>query len=370
MPYIMKKIADVKNKKAYEVLLNYGFSMSKSQKFIDKSRLICNQNLVKNKNEILNGEIFLIDYKCEPKNLKPVFENENFAIFDKPSGILSHPNGRNSKYNLYDEIWSRYDKQACVAHRLDKETSGLIAVSLNPKSAKILKQIFENRQVKKSYLAFCEGVILNDFIADFKIAKSKTDDIRLKMEISEFGKNAITIFKPLKYFVKTSEILEILYQNLDQNFDIYEIFNNKNFCEIFLKFKNNGEKFLQNFMENFSDEICEISKKSLENPLIKNLKFKFSLVNCKPKTGRQHQIRLHLFHMKHRIVGDPLYGVSSEISQKIIDEKLSIFERKNLTGSSRLLLHAQNLEFEFLEENFRFESKTDFEKEILNAVKN
>ncbi|EPH10419.1 hypothetical protein HMPREF9309_00198 [Campylobacter ureolyticus ACS-301-V-Sch3b] len=49
---------------------------------------------------------------------------------------------------------------------------------------------------------------------------------------------------------------------------------------------------------------------------------------------------------------------------------LSIFERKNLTGASRLLLHAQNLEFEFLEENFKFESKADFEKEILNAVKN
>ncbi len=49
---------------------------------------------------------------------------------------------------------------------------------------------------------------------------------------------------------------------------------------------------------------------------------------------------------------------------------LLIFERKNLTGASRLLLHAQNLEFEFLEENFKFESKADFEKEILNAVKN
>ena len=49
---------------------------------------------------------------------------------------------------------------------------------------------------------------------------------------------------------------------------------------------------------------------------------------------------------------------------------LSILERKNLIGTSRLLLHAQNLEFEFLEENFKFESKADFEKEILNAVKN
>ncbi len=49
---------------------------------------------------------------------------------------------------------------------------------------------------------------------------------------------------------------------------------------------------------------------------------------------------------------------------------LSIFERKNLTGTSRLLLHAQNLEFEFLEENFKFESKANFEKEILNTVKN
>ena len=43
---------------------------------------------------------------------------------------------------------------------------------------------------------------------------------------------------------------------------------------------------------------------------------------------------------------------------------LSIFERKNLIGTSRLLLHAQNLEFEFLEENFKFESKLILKKKF------
>lgn len=381
MPYIMKKIADVKNKKAYEILLNYGFSMSKSQKFIDKSRLICNQNLVKNKNEILNGEIFLIDYKCEPKNLKPVFENENFAIFDKPSGILSHPNGRNAKYNLYDEIWSRYSKQACVAHRLDKETSGLIVVGLNPKSTKILKEIFEKREIKKSYLALCEGLILNNFSANFKISKTKNDDIRLKMEISENGKEAITDFEPLKHFVNFNDFLFFCHEKFNffekkQSLEkFYNFFgeNSQSFLEIINKNLSKKQNlFSGNFYKiNFNEILNMNFDNFVEIPFLKQdygLKNCATLVNCKPKTGRQHQIRLHLFHMKHRIFGDPLYGVGSEIYEAIINENLQENDRKKITKASRLLLHAKTLEFNFLDENFKIESKINFEEEIMRSI--
>ena len=57
----------------------------------------------------------------------------------------------------------------------------------------------------------------------------------------------------------------------------------------------------------------------------------------------------------------------SEILQnnfKSLKLLLSIFKRKNLIGASRLLLHSQNLEFEFLEENFKFESKLILKKKF------
>lgn len=70
-----------------------------------------------------------------------------------------------------------------------------------------------------------------------------------------------------------------------------------------------------------------------------------TLVRAVPLTGRQHQIRLHLFHVKHTIVGEPLYGLAKEQIIKILDGEMSETERVNLTGASRLLLHADEIEF-------------------------
>ena len=119
MPYVNKFIATANKQKAYEILMKTGFSMREAQRFIDKGRLICDGSVVSEKNAILCGEVFLIDYEAKPKGLKPIFECESFAVFDKPSGVLSHPNGRHCEYSLNDEIYTLFGRDASVAHRLD-----------------------------------------------------------------------------------------------------------------------------------------------------------------------------------------------------------------------------------------------------------
>ena len=100
MPYIHKFIAHAKGQKAYEILLQNGYKMREAQRLIDKGRLICDGAVVGEKNALLSGEICLIEYETNPRGLKPIFECEKFVVFDKPSGVLSHPNGRHCEYSL------------------------------------------------------------------------------------------------------------------------------------------------------------------------------------------------------------------------------------------------------------------------------
>ncbi|WP_353661539.1 RluA family pseudouridine synthase [Hydrogenimonas sp. SS33] len=87
-----------------------------------------------------------------------------------------------------------------------------------------------------------------------------------------------------------------------------------------------------------------------------------TLVKAIPHTGRQHQIRVHLFHVKHPILGDPIYGVPMDVAIRYLDKVLSEKERLYYMGARRLLLHAQSLVFEYRGVHYRLESKFDFEE--------
>jgi len=94
-----------------------------------------------------------------------------------------------------------------------------------------------------------------------------------------------------------------------------------------------------------------------------------SLVECIPHTGRQHQIRVHLFHVKHPIVGDPIYGQSKKNLERYLDKKLSGSDRINLSGASRLMLHANELLFQLHGDEFHVVSKVDFRNQMMNYLK-
>ena len=274
--------------------------MREAQRLIDKGRLICDGEVVGEKNALLSGEICLIEYETNPRGLKPIFECDKFAVFDKPSGVLSHPNGRHCEYSLNDEIWSLYGREASVAHRLDCETSGLIVVGKDKNAVVNLKKLFENRQVYKSYVALAHGKISKNLRIEANMDLTNDyDDVKMRMRIFEDGKSAVTEILPIEYFA-----------DIDA-----------------------------------------------------------TLVRAVPLTGRQHQIRLHLFHVEHKILGEPLYGLSRPQIEKILDKEMSESERILITGAPRLLLHSDEICFKFDGVEYKIKSKFDARNEFYNLVK-
>lgn len=83
-----------------------------------------------------------------------------------------------------------------------------------------------------------------------------------------------------------------------------------------------------------------------------------TLVEAIPLTGRQHQIRVHLHSIGHKIIGDPIYGVNDEIADKYLCKTLSEEDRLKYTGSYRLWLHANYLEFSYDNVQYKIYSKT------------
>ena len=299
MPYIHKFIARAEGQKAYEILLRNGYKMREAQRLIDKGRLTCDGEVVSEKNALLSGEICLIEYETNPRGLKPIFECDKFAVFDKPSGVLSHPNGRHCEYSLNDEIWSLYGREASVVHRLDCETSGLIVVGKDKNAVVNLKKLFENRQVYKSYVALAQGKISENLRIEANMDLANDyDDVKMRMRICEDGKSAVTEILPIEYF-----------GDIDA-----------------------------------------------------------TLVRAVPLTGRQHQIRLHLFHVEHKILGEPLYGLARPQIEKILDKEMSESERILITGAPRLLLHSDEICFKFDGVEYKIKSKFDARNEFYNLV--
>lgn len=400
-------VAQNANLRAFKVLMNaLGVSMSEAQRLIDKGRLFCNGEVVSAKNEILRGEIELISYENAPRGQKPIFDNQNFAVFDKQSGILSHPNGRNCAYSLCDEIWHLYGAQAGVAHRLDRETSGLILVAKDKKTQTIFKTLFEKRLVKKEYLALVSGQTPLEFSVDLPM-NSACDEVKTRMRLcplSEGGKEARTEFKRLCYFSE-QDLLNLsreMKNAADKNLNLTETLEN------FASFESGFEsKFDENLgddlfglnsfkgelSENTNDDLScfnlvdskfdESKKRQKEFSARKNSAcdeseiwlgkgFDFSkgasLLLARPLTGRQHQIRLHLFASGFAILGEPLYGLAKADIERILDKQMSAFERVSLTGATRLCLHSNRLAFEFGGKSYNILSQRDIRAEFLRAL--
>ncbi len=93
-----------------------------------------------------------------------------------------------------------------------------------------------------------------------------------------------------------------------------------------------------------------------------------SLIKAIPHTGRTHQIRIHLFHVKHPILGDPLYGTDFEFANRYLDGLVDEKERVTKSGAKRLLLHANKIAFDFKGNRYILKSKIDFKEELEKAL--
>ena len=92
-----------------------------------------------------------------------LFEDEDYIVINKPSGIATLDDRNIASITSILEMVREYCPTAQVCHRLDKETSGALAIAKNPEAYRSLSMQFENRTVKKAYHAVCDGI--HDFKA-------------------------------------------------------------------------------------------------------------------------------------------------------------------------------------------------------------
>ena len=204
-------------------------------------------------------------------------------MIEKPANLPVHPAGRFFFNTLLTHLKTQgfktpldQDEMFYLAHRIDKETSGILVLTKTSESCAHIVAQFAARKTEKRYLAIVKGVPPETFEVDEPMARSRTSPIGLKMECvpeAEGGVNALTTFRRLE---------------------------------------TRGD---------------------------------FSLVEAVPRTGRQHQIRVHAEKAGFPLVGDKLYGVTEEFA-------MLFYERERLTAEAeaRLLiprqaLHAAGLKF-------------------------
>jgi 23S rRNA pseudouridine1911/1915/1917 synthase len=213
--------------------------------------------------------------------LKVIYETKNYVAFNKPAGMLVHGiKGFEAKtagntvadhaVKMHPEIAKVGDdpgNRPGIVHRLDKDTSGVIIVARNQKFFDYMKSQFQTHQVIKTYLALVNGRILGKGIVDAPIGlKPGTVKRSTIARDMKMVKEALTEYEAKKVYQRIV---------LDGKGAIY-----------------------------------------------------YTLVHVTPRTGRTHQIRVHLASIQHPIVGDTMYG-----------------PKVNGLGLTRQFLHAESIEF-------------------------
>jgi 23S rRNA pseudouridine1911/1915/1917 synthase len=155
-----------------------------------------------------------------------------------------------------------------LVHRLDRETSGALLLAKNPGSLLNLLDQFKQRSVQKRYLCLTHGKFeLEEGEIDLPLARRGRN--RKLFGVASDGRPSLTRYQVVSYF---------------PGLDLEAISN-----------------VASNTVQDASIGSSEIKRFS-------QLYQGFSLVRCWPKTGRTHQIRVHLTHLQHPLVADPQYA--------------------------------------------------------------
>lgn len=177
-----------------------------------------------------------------------VYQDEDVVVIDKPSGLLVHRSAidRLETRFVVQELRDQLGQKVFPVHRLDKPTSGLLLLALNADAARQLTEQFTQKTVKKTYHAIVRGW-----------ATDQTIDYPLK-----------------EVFDKTTDPVSVL------------------------------EKDAQAAVTQLS---C-MQQVELPHAVGRYTSARYSLVALRPMSGRRHQLRRHLKHIFHPIVGDTTYG--------------------------------------------------------------
>ena len=273
-------------------------SREKIKKCIQSGQVFINdQPCASPKRALLAGETIRITLPGEPSGLQPeageleiVFEDEHLAVLLKPHNLSVHPSPNEPVGTLVNRLLSRFPALAAmggdrpgIVHRLDKDTTGLMLVALDEPTRLELIEAFARRDIGKEYLALVYGV-----------PQQKQGRIDAPIGRDSRNKTKMSVHERAR---PSSE--------------------------------SGAREARSDYRTLYADPMG-----------------RFSLLAVSIHSGRTHQIRVHLAHIGHPIVGDRVYGDEAAIKKTISPQGLSAAQKDYLAGSAEhQLLHAWRLSF-------------------------
>ena len=207
--------------------------------------------------------------------LEILYQDEVLVAVNKPAGMLVHRSwlDRHETQFVMQTLRDQIGQRVYPIHRLDRPTSGVLLFALNSEIANLLCLQFEQKQIEKQYLAVVRGYVTGHGEIDYPL-KVQLDKIADKFsQPDKAPQSAVTFYEGL--------------QTVEMPYGVGRYATSR-----------------------------------------------YSLVRLIPQTGRKHQLRRHMKHIFHPILGDTQYGD--------LHQNRALMEH---TGCARLLLHAEKLTF-------------------------
>ncbi len=302
------------------------FSRSRLQQLLESGAVTLGTRTVKDANHrVKPGDAFTVTVPpttpAVPQGqdipLEVVYEDKELIVINKPAGLVVHPAAGNPDGTLVNALIAHCgagmlsiggEARPGIVHRLDKDTSGLLVAAKTERAMASLAKQFANHTIERAYNAVVWGSPRDSTgRIEGQIGRSPFDRKRMSV-LRAGGKRAATRYAVLEKFAVPGQ-LEL------------------------------GRAFA-------------------------------SLIECRLETGRTHQIRVHLTHLGHPLIGDPQYGRSRTPPRGKSDAEAHAFTVA--ANFPRQALHAFVLGFQHpsLHKTLRFEAPwpADF-AELVGALR-
>jgi 23S rRNA pseudouridine1911/1915/1917 synthase len=187
------------------------YSRARLQEWIRSGAITVDGRLPRNRDVVKGDETVQINARIpalqavasEAMALEVVWSDPNLLVINKPAGLVVHPGAGNARHTLQNGLLAFDPELARVAraglvHRLDKDTSGLLLVARTPEAHTALVALLAARQIHRSYIALCTGVMTGGGTVDQPIGRHRS--LRTRMAVRADGRAAVTHFRIMRRF--------------------------------------------------------------------------------------------------------------------------------------------------------------------------
>ena len=187
------------------------YSRARLQGWIEAGAVLVDGRQLRAKDKVLGGEKVEVAARLEADErvlpeaqpLTVVHQDRALFVINKPAGMVVHPGAGNRGHTLQNALLALDPKLAVVpraglVHRLDKDTSGLLVVARTPEAHSRLVSALAAREIERSYLAICSGVMTGGGTVDAPIGRHRS--LRTRMAVRGDGREAVTHYRVVKRY--------------------------------------------------------------------------------------------------------------------------------------------------------------------------